>query len=95
MFLSDLIKEMKMRRQDVKKTDKPTLPKSDTPRHEYHNTGGGATLHRIVAGPLISNWFTYQQIATLKTSSGVLHACTDYFHGSLPTNAVFTIQEIK
>lgn len=79
----------------MKKTERPTTATTDAPHHEYHNAGGGATLHRIVAGALSGQWVTYQQVATLKTASGVLHACTDYFHGSLPTNAVFTIQEIK
>jgi hypothetical protein len=73
----------------MKKTERPTAAPA-APRHEYHSDG----LHRIVAGALSSDWFRYQQVAVLKTPTSVLHACTDYYHGSLPTNAVFTIQEI-
>lgn len=95
MFNDSQYRPLPSGEEEMKKTDRPTTARTETARHEYHNAGGGATLHRIVAGSLTSNWFTYQQIATLKTPSGVLHACTDYFHGSLPTNAVFTISEIK
>lgn len=98
MFLTDLLEERDIRRQQaeehiVKKNDRPTLAATDAPRHEYHDTSG-VTLHRVVSGNLAGQWVTYQQVATLKTPSGVLHARTDYFHGALPTNAVFTIQEI-
>lgn len=65
----------------------------DSPRHEISNVGT-TLVHRIVTPKLTSPWFTYQQIAVLKTPTGLLHAATDYYHGSLPTNSVFVISDL-
>jgi len=77
----------------AKKTDRPNLKQTAQPFQDFGNVGD-TVVHRIVAGKLVSAWFTYQQIAVLKTTTGVYHAATDYYHRSLPTNCVFTIQEI-
>ena len=75
----------------VRDITRPSVPTTVAPVHEYSRWG----LHRIVCGDLVGQWYGYQQIATLKTPTVLLHACTDYHHGSLPTNAVFTVQEVK
>lgn len=78
----------------MSRVDKPRISKIVAPRQELGNVGT-TVVHRIVAGELTSRWFTYQQIAVLKTSIALYHACTDYFHGSLPTNCVFVVSEIE
>lgn len=77
-----------------KKTNGPQLQTLSIPRHEQSGIPSKIVMHRIVLDDLVGAWHTYQQVATLKTPTGVLHACTDYFHGSLPTNCVFRVAEI-
>jgi hypothetical protein len=82
-----------MSNKKIRKTDASVANGAITVHHEYAQQNG-VVVHRIVADKLAGQWHAYQQIATLKTPTGVLYACTDYFHGSLPTNAVFVISEI-
>ena len=67
--------------------DSPTVS-HDTPRHEIARINR-STMHRVVCGELVGEWYTYSQIATLMTPTGLLNACTNYHFGKLPTNAVF------
>ena len=78
----------------VKKTERPNVKQINQPRHDFSNVGA-TVVHRIIAGSLTSRWFTYEQIVTLKTPTAVYRAATDHYHGSLPTNCVFVISEIK
>lgn len=75
--------------------DQPTTVSNDLEivTHEIVNAPGGVVVHRLKCADLVSDWFRYQQIARLKTSSGLYYACTDYFNGSLPTNVVFVVGE--
>lgn len=66
------------------KHDAP-IPAGDPPQHELKGS-----LHRIIADGITGQWYTYQQVAVLKTPNGTYNAATDYYHGSLPTNQVFT-----
>jgi hypothetical protein len=79
-----------------KNIDQPTTVYHDHESvvHEIVNAPGGVVVHRLKCADLVSDWFRYQQIARLKTSFGLYHACTDYFNGSLPTNVVFVVSEI-
>lgn len=77
------------------RVNQTAAPKAGTAiaRIEVDDTAKGF-WHRIVHGDSTGQWSGYMGIATLKVGDTVYIACTDYYHGSLPTNVVFKAQTI-
>jgi hypothetical protein len=78
----------------MKKTPKDKAPKivRRIPVHEFSRDG---SFHRVSLEDLLGQWFTYRQIAVLKTATSTYYAATDYYHGALPTNEVFVTQVVS
>ena len=66
---------------------------TDVPAIEISDNRDGFA-HRIVCGGVAGQWAPYTGIATLKVGEMIYHAATDYYHGTLPTNKVFTVREV-